>query len=71
MHSGRRCRNWTGRDGGDGLSFNAALEDQRGPDADAANENDHFGIDLRPNFGTGVVDQRRHEDLVDGLFPGG
>jgi hypothetical protein len=60
----RRC--WRN----DGYAFHAALENQRGADANAAHQNDHARVDLGLDFGAGVVNQRGHEDLIDGLFPG-
>ncbi len=64
--SGRGCRRR--ENGCDHFAFDAPLEDQCGTHPNAPDQHDHFGIVFRLNFGIGVVDQRRHEDLVDGLF---
>ena len=66
---GRGRRRW--RDGSDDHALHAALENECGPHANAPHQNDHPRIDLWLDFGVGVIDQRRHEDLIDGFFPGG
>jgi len=60
-------RSGRGGGGGDEFAFDAALEDERGANADPANENDHFGVDIGLDGSFGVVTERRDDDLVDGL----
>lgn len=67
VRSGGRGQ-WRGSDGGDCLAFDAAVEDERGAHANAANKHNHFRIEFWLGFGVNVVDQGRHENLVDRLF---
>src|SRR5260370_40530824 len=61
-----RGRSWrrSGRGRGDGYSFHATLENECGPNANAAHQNNHPGIELGLDLGFGVVNQRRHKDLI-------
>ena len=66
-----RCWRRRGRGRGDGNAFDAALENERGPHANAAYQNNHPGIDLGLDLGFGIVNQRRHKHLIDGFILGG
>src|SRR2546430_537407 len=63
--SGRGRRSWRGCR--NGIAFHTALKNERGSHADAPYDNDHPRIDLWLNFGVGLIDQRRHNNLIDGL----
>src|ERR1700693_2618981 len=73
-----RCWGWHGwarRQGSgslywDGVALNFPLEDERGPHAHMANQDDHLVIDVRLTFRLGIEYQRRHKTLVDRLCLG-